>query len=265
MYMPVIFTCFAGRERYLKILLNYIEQLVKKDLVDDVHIWDYTRNIEDSEFLKKSCERYKILTPKNKENYGDYYRYYRSSRYPDPDTVLIKCDDDIVYIDIDNFKNFIDSRIENKNAVIFSPSVINNPLCGIIQIQSNLLPNFKPEDIDMTSEGAQNVHKYFIDNRKVFIKNSLKTERLCILPYEMKCRFNINFIAILGKDFDEFFDNEYIIQDDECYLGIYAPNVYKRSIYVDRHFVVSHMAFTSQRKQGFNETNFLNKYQELST
>jgi hypothetical protein len=79
----------------------------------------------------------------------------------------------------------------------------------------------------------------------------------------MQWRFNINFIAILGKDLDLLFDNEYIGEDDEAYLGIYAPRYYERCICIDMHFVAAHMAFTNQRNDGFDETPYLQKYADL--
>jgi hypothetical protein len=260
---PVILTCFAGRERYLKVLIPYINELVKRKLVHEVHMWDYTRNAEDAAFLQKACSHFTILVPNSKEKFADYYKYYRSSRYPDPETVLIKCDDDIVYIDVSRFKAFVDARRALKDAVIFSPSIINNPVCGAIQLKRGVLPGFKPEDFDMTVEGGRKIHKYFLKSQKLFMKDSFATDRFSEIPWTMQWRFNINFIAILGKDLDLLFDNEYVGDDDELFLGIQAPRYLKRCIYIDMHFVAAHMAFTSQRNNGFDETPFLQKYADL--
>jgi hypothetical protein len=264
---PVIFSCFAGRERYLKVLIHYINQLVKQKLVTEVHMWDYTRNDQDASFLREACGHFTILVPNSKESYADYYSYYKSWRYPDPDTVLIKCDDDIVYIDVSRFQDFIDARRENKDALLFSPSVINNPVCSIIQIKMGILREFIPEkDCDMTVECAEKFHTYFLEKRELLMKDSFSADRFWGIPWtwNSKWRFNINFISILGKDFDLLFDNEHIGKDDEGFLGIKAPIHLERCIYVDIHFVVAHMAFTCQRENGFDETPFLEKYTTLT-
>jgi hypothetical protein len=260
--MTVIFTCFAGRERYLKILIPYIEKLVGKKLVDEVHLWDYTRDPKDAEYIRSTP--FTIMVPETKMNFGDYYKYYRSSRYPDPDTVLIKCDDDIVFIDTDRFEDFIKIRRKTRDAVFMSASVVNNPVCGMVQIQRGVLPGFKPSDVDIASDGKK-IHKYFLKNRKMFMKDSLRTERLSQIPCDAEWRFNINFIAILARDFDWLFESPYLAEDDECYLGVYAPRYFRKFIYIDMHFIVAHMAYTTQRNAGLDEAPLLARYKETQT
>ena len=62
---------------------------------------------------------------------------------------------------------------------------------------------------------------------------------------------------------DLLFNNEYIGEDDELFLGIQAPRYLERCICIDMHFVAAHMAFTNQRNDGFDEEPFLKKYKDL--
>ena len=39
----VIFTIFAGRQPCLEILFWYLDKLLAKGLLTEVHLWDYTR------------------------------------------------------------------------------------------------------------------------------------------------------------------------------------------------------------------------------
>lgn len=262
---PVIFSCFAGRERYLRILIPYINQLVKKKLVTDVHMWDYTRNDSDASFLHEACSHFTILVPNSKETYTDYYKYYRSWRYPDPETVLIKSDDDIVYIDVSKFQEFIDERRAHKDAIMFSPAIVNNPVCQNIQKEVGLLPGFKDSEYNLADDAdhARKIHAFFWE----LLHKSQSTDRIRIIPvsFNQQFKFNINFIAILGKDFDILFDNEVIENTvcDEPFLGSISPIKLQRSIYIDMHFIVAHMAFTGQRNNGFDETSLLARYSEL--
>lgn len=258
----VLFTCFAGRERYLRVLVPYINTLVERRLVDEVHFWDYTRDPKDAEYIRKLP--FQVLVPETKSNYGDYYAYYTCAKYPDPDTVLVKCDDDIVYIDVDHFDAFINARRTVPEALIFSPSVINNPVCGAIQLNRNLLPGFERKDMEISADGARKIHKYFLKSKKLFMKDSFETKRFAEIPLTMVWRFNINFVAILAKDFDTVLKSPYLAEDDECYLGVYSPRVFQRCIWLDLHFVIVHMAYTAQRDQGFDETEMLHKYHEMS-
>jgi hypothetical protein len=255
----VIFTCFAGRERYLKVLIPYIRRLN----VDEVHIWDYTRNESDARYIQKACQEFTIFSVTDKSNYGEYYRYYTKERFPDPLTVIVKCDDDIVFIDASAFDEFIKARRAATDAIIMSPAVINNPVCGVIQWQRGVLPGFARTDFGMESACANTIHKHFLKNPKRFITDCRKTARFSELPTTAQYRFNINFIAVLAKDLD-IFQNEYIVIDDEQFLGVTAPMFYKRSVVIDLHFIVCHMAFTSQRQEGYDETRHLEKYALLA-
>jgi hypothetical protein len=252
----VIFTCFAGRERYLKALVPYIERLN----VDEVHMWDYTRNESDAQYLRKACSKFQIFTVNDKSNFGEYYKYYTKERYPDPLTVIVKCDDDIVFIDTSAFDEFIKARRFATDAIIMSPNVVNNPLCGVVLEQRGTLPSFSRSDFGMKAICANKIHKHFLKNPKRFISECRKTDRFSELPMIAQYRFNINFIAVLAKDLDILFHNDYVAIDDEQFLSITAPMFYKRSIVLDLHFVVCHMAFTSQREEGYDETRHLEKY-----
>jgi hypothetical protein len=257
----VIFTCFAGRERYLKILVPYIKTLTDQGSIHDVHFWDYTRDPSDAKYIRTLP--FTILVPNSKENFGDYYKYYTRTKYPDPETVIIKCDDDIVYLDVSRFDEFIKARRANHDALLFSPSIINNPICGAVQLKRGILPGFKPVDFDMTADGGRKIHKYFLKHRKLFMKDSFAVERFSEIPWDMKWRFNINFIAILAKDLDDLYQSPLLVEDDEFYLGIHAPRQFMRCVWIDMHFVAAHMAFTVQRNTGMDETHFMKKYQEL--
>ena len=97
------------------------------------------------------------------------------------------------------------------------------------------------------------------------MKDSFGTDRFSEIPWTMQWRFNINFIAILAKDLDDLFQSPYLAEDDECYLGVYAPRFFQRCIWIDMHFVAAHMAYTVQRATGMDEGQFLSKYMMIAT
>ena len=177
--------------------------------------------------------------------------------------MIIKCDDDIVYIDVDRFESFIQARRDVDWAIMFSPSVVNNPVCGSAQFKNGILPGFKDTDFSVNADAGIKIHKYFLKNKKLFMADSFKTDPFTGVGNETKARFNINFIAILAKDLDELFDSPYLAEDDEAYLGVYAPRYFNRCVCIHNHFVVAHMAYTSQRNGGMDESQFLEKYRAL--
>ena len=62
--MKTIFTIFAGRKVYLEILFTYLDRLLERGLLTEVHLWDYTREKSDEEYIEKICqekEHYKLM------------------------------------------------------------------------------------------------------------------------------------------------------------------------------------------------------------
>ena len=57
-----------------------------------------------------------------------------------PNHVIIKCDDDILFIDIDSFESYINHRINDKDTLLLFPSIINNDVCSIFQKDDGLMP-----------------------------------------------------------------------------------------------------------------------------
>lgn len=259
--MSVVFTVFAGRQRYMEVLIPYIQKLVSMKLVSEVHIWDYTRNTDDEKYLKTACATFQLFSVTDKSTYREYYKCYTCEKYPDPQTVIIKCDDDIVFIDTSRFEAFIKARRLAVEPIFMSPSVINNPVCMAIQFQRGLLPGFTRSSVGMTAQTARQIHKYFLKKYKSFLSDSTRIEkRFSEISSTSQWRFNINFVAILGKDLDLLYGDENICIDDENFLGFVAPTLYNRTIMIDLTFVVAHMAYTLQRQDGYDETAHLKEY-----
>jgi hypothetical protein len=264
MTASVIFTCFVGRERYLKLLVPHINTLLSRGLIDEVHFWDYTRDPSDADYIRTLP--FSIFVPKSKENWDDYYEYYTPAKYANPDTVIIKCDDDIVYIDVDHFADFIAARRAHPEALIFSPSVINNPVCSAVLFNRKLLEGFTGTEIEIGAANGKKIHEFFLNNPVGFMTDCLGASRFSKVALNMpKIRFNINFICILARDLGILYQGPYDGHDDEAWLGCHAPKYYNRNIWIDLHFIVAHMAFTDQRAQGFDEEPFIERYSRLLT
>lgn len=241
----VIFSCFAGRIRYMEILSKYIRILKERKSIDEIHIWDYTRTKEDELWLDdewKEC----VFKVQDKSTYIEYYEYYNKERYPEDDTVLIKCDDDIVYIDLDAFDSFVQKRKQQVNIYIMTPMIVNHPTTNYILNQNNINKDF------FSSEFCSYIHQKFLNNELP------KIQGLVTHITDDNSRFNINFIAMLSKDFFVF-KHPSIKTDDEGTLSKLSQ-VYKWYIVFDGEFFVAHMAFTKQREDGFDETLFLEAY-----
>jgi len=256
--MKVIFTVFAGRRRYMEILLRYVDKLK----VDQVHLWNFTRTDEDDEYINTLSDKYTIINVENKKSWNEYYAYYKS----DPEIILIKCDDDIVYIDIDMFDNFIEYIKNSNTPLVYSASVVNNSVCHYAQKQYGLWEDIHLENLITTTEDAKNVntiHDSFINNKENFLKKS----RLLLptfIPGDFPYKININFVAFKGEDLDLLFDNDDVGLNDEDWIGGNARHKLSRPIVIDLRFTVSHMAFTKQREGGYDEKQHLSSYETFS-
>lgn len=254
----VILTCFAGRRRYLEILYTYIDRLK----LDEVHIWDYTRDPQDSEWLRNNT-KYTIMSPQDKSTWKEYYMHYTSDKF-DPEDVIIKCDDDIVFIDTDQFDTFIENRRRDKKSLLAFAGIINNRVCGLNQAEQAIIP-FSESNVNLvyfSKQMCKMLHDYFVHNYEtVCAKAKMHGQPTLIVPNRMSNMININFIAILAKDlwaFQECWDN------DELKLSLEIPQERKMCNYIDTSFTVSHMAFTSQRDAGYDETEDLGNYRIIS-
>jgi hypothetical protein len=272
----VIYTIFAGRKRYLEIQKKYIDTLLHLKLINEVHLWEYTRTKEDENYIIDLCNmnnKYKLFRPNNKVawNWKDYYHYY--SENIEDDTILIKCDDDVVYIDINNFSKFIESVNDD---VLYFPNIINNDVGAYYQVKNgihNLLNEKEMEEFSkknlvsgngnpMTEwytlfEKADKIHELFLSNDQLFHLNNQNL-------IEHGNRISINFFAAnsiaVRKYYSEFAKSN--IRDDEHFLSI-KPNEFGKINKINLNFTVVHFQFGPQNGKLLDE-KYLEKYNLLT-
>jgi hypothetical protein len=169
-YPRVYYAIFAGRSKYLDIHLKYCDILLRLKYVTEIHLWDFTGNgwdftfdnFENKNYLAKfvrdtPMEGYRLFQKSSSKNnrfrrrngfedydyrWGSFYEHYAyNKRYRDTD-ILIKADDDIVYMDLSHFARFINdisSYTDGSTTHLHFPNIINND-AGFI-VQADFLPN----------------------------------------------------------------------------------------------------------------------------
>lgn len=288
-----IFSVFSGRERYMNILSIYIDKLLKMKLIDEVHIWDFTQTPNDRLYIQDLCKKQKHFLKKPVvDNWRGYYKYY-SENLNDND-ILIKCDDDIVYIDVNTFNDYLSSI---KNGSFYYPNIVNNDVCAYYQQKYNV-HNLFDYDVDFEKssksfnwfpltdwyinfEKANQIHKMFLADPEKFI---LKDKEI----YKYSSRISINMFGCTGITAKEHFikvvnashlDDEGIIsstnrvgnyinlncsivhfqfnrQSGEKLDKLYLQEYYKLAVY--NHFT------NFQKKIEINPNNELNKNIDLT-
>ena len=267
----VILTCFAGRRPYLEVMLRYVRALMERGLVTECHLWNFTRNMDDERWLQEhfsdQSKPIKLMHVDNKRAWTEYYHHYTKERYPDH--IIIKCDDDVVYVDLDRFHGFLEHRRMFPDLLLAFPSIINNGVCanyqqtaGFHPAEANDLGTFPYDTFcgRLWADGrlAERLHDHFIDN---LVDYTSRAASMPVRTIKVGDRISINLFAILSKDLDIF---QRIGNDDEHELSVRMPNETGRANYVDMSCFVSHLRFYKQRDTGMNEGRILERYRKVA-
>ena len=215
--------------------------------------------------------------------WGSFYEHYLTNKRYRADDVLIKADDNVVFIDISYFPKFVESVASyKKNNVLHFPNIINNDVGFVVQAmrmndkvldkwykyyKNNHHVNFEDmfnsyyphhraavniEPITTWSYGvyrkpefAFDMHNLFLLDPKSFVQNMVESKLPKVV--ELKRRIAINMYAAqfsaIHKVYREFLDKHCC--DGESFIG-FLPLLTKSVHMVHVDFVVSHFAFPAQ-------------------
>ena len=229
--------------------------------------WDY------KEIKNKNIKLFDTEYRASKINWYETYKFYLTYEFE----ILLKIDDDILYIDINRFDEYINFIRTNKNINITIPNLINHAVSFFYNIKFGLIPKNiirkkylgKKSSLDffkLFKDGTQAVllHKYFLNNTFKFINNNINPINLTRQKPSI-CMFGIlkeNYIKvynsdIIGKICKKRNKNNQIINfDDEKYTYRLKNN------YIYPKFVCVHYQFGPQIKRGLTE-KLINNYKNL--
>jgi hypothetical protein len=194
--------------------------------------------------------------------YWQAYSYYTKRLTEFSDAVFLKCDDDVVYLDLEKLSRFIDFRRDNPHYFIVSANVVNNGVCAYWQQAAGSLPATLGEferppggfggSLWQSAERAMQLHEYFLN----------KADKSLPLPsavIDWQERQSINFIAWLGKDLVHMALPKC---DDEYALTVDLPNYLGRPTAIYSDFTVSHLSFGPQ-ENGLGLEQLITEYDAL--
>jgi hypothetical protein len=197
------------------------------------------------------------------KSWKNYYTYYDNSKFIDD--IIIKCDDDIVFIDLFKLPKFIEFVRNNDYDLVFANTINNGVSAYYQQHKFNLIPKTLM-DFEYPYLGcngtlwesgikAEGLHNYFIDNYLSFLNYDYNNE---IIP--ITTRFSINFFAYKGKNWHKISD---CFHDDEAFLTVnYVENrQFKNILYSD--FYVSHLSFYKQLETKIDIDSLIERYHLL--
>jgi hypothetical protein len=217
---------------------------------------------------ERACARTneRLMHVNNKRSWREYYAHYTEARYPN--SIVIKCDDDIVFIDPAGFYRFVNQVATNMgDHTLAFPSIINNGVCAHHWQKAGLLPEtvFGALPYD-TFEGrlwgdgvlCGKLHQYFVENRERLIDEAID---LPAIRLPSGHRISINFFAIRSEDFAVLNTCD---ADDEHHLTVVLTRSGERKHLIVQSAVVAHLGFYRQRQTGLDEASCIRTYRELA-
>ena len=241
---------------------NNIDSVKIHSTENSLTVWDYKE--KKNEGLKIFDSAYRAC-----EHWYESYKFYLDYDFD----IFIKVDDDITFIDINRFDEFIDYiNLFKKNITL--PNLVNQAVSVYFNNKYGLLPNNildkkylnkrSPLNIyNYYKDGKQSVkiHEYFLDNVDKFINNDMKPEQLngqkpsiCMFGMTKESFNNVYSPQAIWKRSSE--PNNVRFHDEPYTYGLLNNYIYPR-------FVCAHYAFGPQRTSGLSES-YLERYGNLA-
>jgi hypothetical protein len=277
---------FLGREKNMVILHKYIELGLQETILNQYHMFDFSRNIKDHHFIKQEYNRLiniypnKIFLHNSIENYDklnnkeikksqtDWCPFYKTlaTKLYDEKSVIIKCDDDILFIDIYALKNALEDRWKDKESFLIHSNCINNGLCGyylrdkfpMLKTQLSIYPKGGLLGVLFEKpELAYAMHLQFLKD----IKNNISNLNNYIIDdIYISSRISINFILIRGEDV-KYLEN--VSTQDEYELSSKIPEELLRKNKIKGDLITSHLSYQMQDKFILSKNDIINQYNNL--
>lgn len=166
-----IIFCFGGRKANLALQLPFIHRILADNTSIEYHLWNLSRDPADDAYIRglsARTKRFKVINmfhqPRAWERFNDVYRYYATPDFKD--CRFVKLDDDVVFIQDRDLKEFIAGIEANPHAVL-SGEVINNGACT--RLDAKLYDKFRRLgvrllDVHLSPQFAFMAHDYFFEH-----------------------------------------------------------------------------------------------------
>lgn len=260
----VVVTTPAGREKYLSVFKPFIYRKIEEELVDEWQIWVNTVHEGDLAYLESmekensKVKRYFLaekITP-TWESYNALQTHQFFKFTHDDDTIYIRFDDDIVWAAYDAIEKMCKARIDNPDAYIIYPNVINSTTCnswhqekGVLSEECGVVkkehenkddPNWAYLDAFNYTDGrlADHIHNTFRKNYEAGTLDEYYLPSRSLVDYN---RFSICSIACFGKDKIQ------IGHLEEPQLSWEKPKEFERPVYFCGDALVLHYSYHTQR------------------
>lgn len=269
----IVICIAAGRRQFMEVLFRAIDPY--RSIVDRVDLWLNTLSFEDRNCIKRTAALdpwYRVVTfPDSHLHINSSILWHTVCKFykycMDSDTIFIKVDDDIVYVDdVEHFKRFLDFRIDNPAYFLVSANVLNNAIltrqhqiCGHFSSEPGLVKDHSHDKLGMyDGKFAEGLHRQILANGRPDLRKFDFEKEIVLSDYRRIC---INWIAWFGTEFARFGGE--VPKEDELWLTTEKPKELAMPIAVCPDFVVIHLAFGPQHKH-ISQVRLIDEYRGLA-
>jgi hypothetical protein len=218
---------------------------------------------------KPEVDPFFLMQPSEKASWKDYYQHYLDPSYTN--STIIKCDDDIVFIDLARLPLFISKiRCDSPHFDVLYANIINNGVAAYYQQKYLYVIPKELGDFEYpvggfggslweSGEKASVLHRHFVKNRDLYTGRDYCDNEFI----EIESRFSINFFGIRGENWYKIAD-AYEGSDngtDEYNISVAFRENRGLKTVMYSPFYVSHLSFYSQGLQ--NSEDLLRMYSKL--
>jgi hypothetical protein len=245
----------AGRQRFVEILHKYLIDL--RHIIDNHVWWINTNNQSDIDYLESLVKEYPdFYSTKYLPNHPNYtfnnlniHNFFDES--VDENTVYVRFDDDIVFIEKSEFENFIKFRIKNPQYFLVYANIVNNNFCtfihqmiGAVGVGEHLelreLPLVDYKSFNQVIQSPNYTLRSFFDFIVSLNSGDLSNFKFNKWIFQNYERCSINCISWLGSEFAKF---DKVGLDEEPWLTSYKPRERSMKNCVYGNFLVVHYSY----------------------
>ncbi|MFV8173395.1 hypothetical protein [Mycolicibacterium peregrinum] len=162
---------FAGRQPNIELQLPHLRRILERNPDVECHIWDLARDPKDSAYLRtiegdRITVRADFYDASGKASRGQVKVWKHYANKGDRNTLYVKLDDDVVFLESNRFDTFIDAIDTHPDHVISALTINNGASTPHIpdiwdayqQLDIPLL------DVHLSAEYAELSHRWFFAN-----------------------------------------------------------------------------------------------------
>jgi len=269
----------AGRRKYLSFMKKYLYRQLEEGILDAVQLWKNTINPDDIlclEEMAKENPKVKIyeidepITP-TWESYNamQTHKFFKFAH--EDNTIYIRLDDDIVWVEEGALEKICQARIDHPDAYVIYPNVINSTMCtswhqeiGALSEEAGIVRKEDPKDLDwcyldsFNYSSAELIKHIFNTFKKRYGEKTLSAYYLPSKSFDDYKHFSICSICWWG--FDKVSPSEL----EETQMAYELPMLFKRPVWFCGSALLYHVFYHTQRQSiGGDEEPYLEYFRKI--